>query len=389
MSIRKICVVTGSRAEYDLLYQLMNKLKQDSDFSLQVVVTGTHLSSEFGSTVDKIEEDGFIVDEKVHMLLSNDSPIAISKSIGLAVIAFADVFARLKPDLILILGDRFEILAVAQVAVIHQIPIAHIHGGEVTEGAYDDAIRHSLTKMSHYHFVAAEEYRKRVIQMGEDPKFVYNVGAPGIENLRKMDKLSKLELEQSLNFKLERPFFLVTFHPETVINLEGGSIDDLLLALAHFSEYSIIFTSPNADNGNKHISDAIRGFVDLYPNRSQFFVSLGRQRYLSLMHLAEMVIGNSSSGIIEAPALGVPTVNIGHRQAGRLMAESIVNTHLDRESIISAIEKVLLPDFKQKIGFAKSLYGKDETSQKILSILKQQKYFTKKQFFNINYESQT
>lgn len=360
--MRKICVVTGTRAEYGLLKPLLSKIKADDELQLQLVVTGMHLSPEFGLTYREIEEDGFIIDEKVEMLLSSDTSMGVAKAMGLATISFADSFNRLKPDVVVILGDRFEMLAVAQTALVMQIPIAHIAGGECTFGAYDDAIRHSITKMAKWHFVTNEEYRRRVIQMGEPPHSVYNVGAPGIENIMQIDLLSKKQLYQKLKLDNNAPILLITLHPET--NNDVNIIDNLLTALKGYSMFHLIFTKSNADNGGHLINYKIEDFVKKN-NNARLFDSLGQLLYLSTVKQAAVVIGNSSSGLVEVPYLKTPTLNIGNRQKGRLRSASIIDCEFSVEAINNGIDKCL--NFS---GVYAKDYGDGNTSEKILTVLK-------------------
>ncbi|EMI09494.1 UDP-N-acetylglucosamine-2-epimerase [Anoxybacillus gonensis] len=368
MSKRKICVVTGTRAEYGLLYWLMKGIQSDSDLELQIIVTGMHLSPEFGLTYKHIEEDGFIINEKVEMLLSSDTTIGITKALGLGTIGFADSLNRLKPDILVLLGDRFEILAAAQAAMIGRIPIAHIHGGEVTYGAYDDSIRHSITKMSYIHFVTTEVHRKRVIRLGEHPSRVYNVGAPGIENILKLPLLSKKQLEQSLGINLEKPVFLITHHPTTLGSNPIEGTKELLEALNHFSEATMIFTKANADDHGRTINYLIGEYVSKDPNRRKLFDSLGQVRYLSLLKYADVIIGNSSSGLIEAPYLETPTVNIGDRQRGRVRPHSVFDCRPEPNEIVNAIKKALHYQFKEEHRYR--IFGNGDTSIKILEVLK-------------------
>ncbi|MBF0240812.1 MAG: UDP-N-acetylglucosamine 2-epimerase (hydrolyzing) [SAR324 cluster bacterium] len=368
---RKICVVTGSRAEYGLLYWLMHEIRQDHELELQIIVTGMHLSPEFGWTFRQIEADGFELSAKVEMLLSSDSPVAIAKSMGLGTIGFADALDRLKPDIMVILGDRYEILAAAQAAMSLRIPIAHLHGGETTEGAIDEAIRHSITKMSHLHFVAAEPYQKRVIQLGEHPDRVFNVGAPGLESATRIDFLNRQAIEESLDFQLGPQNFLVTYHPVT---LESSSpekaIQSLLDALDHFSQAHIIFTKQNSDTDGRVIGLKIDEYVQRHPKRTKSFFSLGQLRYLSTLRQVDVVLGNSSSGIIEAPVFHKATVNIGKRQSGRLKADSIIDSHEDTNSIVSAIQQALSEKFQTHLKHVVSPYGAGNVSIKIKEILK-------------------
>ncbi len=359
---RKICIITGTRAEYGLLSNLAKKLREDQDFDLQMVATGMHLSPEFGSTYKEIENDGFFINEKVEILLSADSPTSIVKSMGLATISFADAFNRLEPDLLIILGDRFEMLAVAQTALIMRIPIAHIHGGECTFGAYDDAIRHSITKMATWHFTSTESHRKRVIQLGESPERVYNVGALGIENIVNLTLLTRQELFQTLQLDEERPMFLITYHPETNGHIHG--VYELLKALENYPDINLVFTKSNADNGGRFINKAIQQFT-LKHNNAKIFDSLGQLKYLSAVKYADVVIGNSSSGLIEVPYLETPTVNCGNRQEGREHPNSVVNTNMDAESILISIEKAR--KFSDKY---EHIFGDGIVSEKIISVLR-------------------
>lgn len=371
MAKRKICVLTGTRAEYGLLYWLMKEIQNDTDLELQIVVTGMHLSPEFGLTYRVIEQDGFTINERVEMLLSSDTPVGIAKSIGLGVIGFADVFARLKPDILVLLGDRFETFAAAQAAMIAKIPIAHIHGGESTQGAIDEAFRHSITKMAHIHFTAAEPYRKRVIQLGEDPARVINAGTPGLDHLNKTILLDKNQLEEEINFKLGEPFFLVTYHPVTLSDDDPGLVfNELLAALDEFPTAKIIFTKANADTYGRVINKMIDEYVKNHKNRAKAFTSMGQQLYLSAMKHANVVIGNSSSALTEAPALQKAAINIGKRQEGRLKATSIIDVDEEKESIVNAIKKALSNEFQEKLKNVKSLYGKGNASRKIKEILK-------------------
>ena len=368
---RKICVVTGTRAEYGLLYWLMKRLKNDPEVTLQIVATGMHLSPEFGLTVQQIEKDDFFINEKVEMLLSGDTPTAITKSIGLGVISFADAFNRLAPDIVVVLGDRFEIFAAAQAAMIMRIPIAHIHGGELTEGLIDDPIRHSITKMSHIHFTATEEYKKRVIQMGEQPSTVYNVGTLGLEGIKNLILLNKEDLSKNIGFSLNK-YFLITLHPTTLENSTAKKqIQVLLDALNEFPEYQVIFTKTNADTDGRVINQYIENYVKGNPEKACVFDSLGQLRYLSAIQHCDAVIGNSSSGLLEVPFFRKPTVNIGIRQGGRLKAESIIECDFDVNNIIKAINKAVSEKFNKQIQHIELLYGEGNTSEQIVDILKQ------------------
>lgn len=382
--MRKICVVTGTRAEYGLLYWLMKEIQDDTDLQLQLIVTGMHLSPEFGLTYKTIEEDGFIIDARVEMLLSSDTPVGIAKTIGLGVIGFADALDRLKPDVMIVLGDRYEILAAAQAALVARIPIAHIHGGETTEGAIDESIRHAITKMSHLHFVAAEPYRIRVIQLGEHPDTVFNVGAVGIESLNRLQLLDRVQLEQCIDFELGTTCFLVTYHPSTLGAIEPRSAMQALLgALHHFPDASIIFTKPNSDTDGRILGQMIDEYAQYNEGRVAVFTSLGQIRYLSAMKLADVVIGNSSSGIIEAPACGTPTVNIGERQSGRLKADSIIDCQETTESIVTAIKTALSVQFRSGIEQGVSLYGYGDSARQIKDQLKQARPAYTKRFYDL------
>jgi UDP-hydrolysing UDP-N-acetyl-D-glucosamine 2-epimerase len=368
---RKICVVTGSRAEYGLLYWLMKEILGDPDLQLQLVVTGMHLSPEFGLTFQTIEADGFSIDAKVEMLLSSDSPVGIAKSLGLGVIGMADALDRLRPDLLVLLGDRYEILAAAQAAMVARIPIAHLHGGEATEGVIDEAIRHAVTKMSHFHFVAAEPYRQRVIQLGENPDQVFNLGAIGLDNILRLPLLSREQLQEVLEFDLGPPIFLVTYHPVT-LEAQGVKhpVGQLLEALDAFPEARIVFTKSNSDTDGRNINQMIDQYTSRQPQRTKGFVTLGQLRYLSLLNVADVVIGNSSSGIIEGPALKTPTVNIGDRQRGRLKAPSVIDCGEDRGEIVAAIQRTLSPAFQEVAANVRSLYGNGGSSLKVKDVLK-------------------
>ena len=370
---RKICIVTGTRAEYGLLYWLMKEIAADPDLQLQSIATGMHLSPEFGLTYEHIEEDGFTIDAKVEMLLSSDSPVAIAKSMGLGVIGFADALHRLKPDIMVVLGDRFEILAAAQAAMVARIPIAHIHGGEATEGLIDEAIRHAVTKMAHLHFTAAETYRERVIQLGEAPERVFNTGAIGLDNLTKLNLLNRVKLETALGFPLSPgPVILCTLHPVTLSeNDPGDGVDEILKALDCLPNARVVFTKANADTGGRIINQVIDAYAEARPDRAVAFVTLGQVRYLSLLREVDVVLGNSSSGIVEAPTARIPTVNIGDRQRGRLKAPSIIDCDESAVSILAALERALSPEFQKVAAQGETDYGHGGASVRIKEILKE------------------
>lgn len=366
---RRICIVTGTRAEFGLLRFLMQRLEDDPTVDLQVVATGMHLSPAFGSTYREIEAAGFSIAAKVEMLLSSDSSSATTKSIGLGVIGFADAFAALRPDLIVLLGDRFEILAAAIAAMVAGVPVAHLHGGETTEGAFDEAIRHSITKMAHLHFVAAPEYRKRVIQLGEHPERVFLVGGLGVDAILHTELLDRAALEESIGIRLREKMLLITFHPVTLdLHSSGEQMQELLAALSDLSDTSLIFTMPNADTGNSEITSLLNQFVDQTAN-AHLFSSLGQRRYLSCMKLADGVIGNSSSGLAEAPSFRIGTVNIGDRQKGRLRAQSVIDCPPERDAIREAISTLYSDAFQRALSSVTNPYGDGGASERIARTL--------------------
>ena len=385
--MRKICVITGSRAEFGLLRWLMEAIERSPAMALQVVATGSHLSPEFGLTYREIEAAGFTIDRKVEMLLSSDTSTGVTKSIGLGVIGFADALRELDPDLVVLLGDRYEILAAATAAMIAHKPIAHLHGGEKTEGAFDDAIRHTITKMAHLHFVAAEEYRRRVIQLGEDPARVHLVGALGLDSLKRFELMSRPELEDSLDFRLGERNLLVTFHPETLLpGLAELHTGELLDALDVLSDVSMVFTLPNADTEGRKIASMIEAFVASRPN-ARSFVSLGQMRYLSLVSLVDAVVGNSSSGLIEVPSLGKPTVNIGERQKGRIRASSVIDCEPRRDDILKAIAATYEPGFRARLTSVINPYGSGGASDAIAQVIESCDLSTliRKRFYDLNW----
>ncbi len=367
MSKRKICVVTGTRAEFGLLYWLMKEMQNDQDLELQIIVTGMHLSPEFGLTYKLIEEDGFLIDAKIEMLLSSDTPVGIAKSLGLGVIGFADAIDRLRPDILVLLGDRYEILAAAQAAMVAKVPIAHIAGGDTTEGAFDEAIRHSITKMSHLHFVTNEVAAKRVRQLGENPDYVFLVGSPGIDQIKRLQLLDRDQLEKELNFRFMNKNLLVTFHPVTLDSQSSQEqFQSLLDALDMIgTEVGIIFTMPNADTGGRILIQMVEKYVAIHPN-SKAYKSLGHLRYLSILAHVDAVVGNSSSGLYEAPSFNKPTINIGDRQKGRLQALSVINCTPDTLDIMNSIQEALTKDCSDTLN----PYGDGESSPRIVSILK-------------------
>ncbi|MBK8892449.1 MAG: UDP-N-acetylglucosamine 2-epimerase (hydrolyzing) [Dechloromonas sp.] len=380
---RKVAVFTGTRAEYGLLYWLMKDIEASDHFTLQVIVSGMHLSPEFGETWKEVEADGFYIDAKVEMLLSSDTPVGVAKSMGLGTIGFADALERLKPDVLVVLGDRFEALAIVQTALVMRIPVAHLHGGEITEGAYDDAIRHAITKMASLHFVAAEPYRQRVIQMGESPERVFNVGALGLDHLLRSPRMPLAALGDSLGFSLRSPYFLVTYHPATLSDEDPAkSAKALLDALDEFPGYQLILTYPNADNGGRAIISMLEQYAAASGGRALAVPSLGFARYLGAMTHTAAVIGNSSSGIIEAPSFGVPTVNIGARQSGRLCARSVLHCPVETRAIVASIHKAVSPDFSALCRGVHNPYGNGDAAEKILDALTSCDLNPQKQFFD-------
>jgi GDP/UDP-N,N'-diacetylbacillosamine 2-epimerase (hydrolysing) len=367
---RTVCVVTGSRAEYGLLHWLMKEIAGRGDLALQVAATGMHLSAEFGNTVRAIEADGFAVDARVDMLLASDTPVAIAKSMGLGTIGFADAFDRLRPDIVVVLGDRFEILSAVQAALVARIPVAHLHGGETTEGAFDESIRHAITKMSHLHFTAAPRYRERVIQLGEDPARVFDFGPAAIDGLRRVALLDRPGLEASLAFRLGPRNLLVTFHPVTLEHASAGQqFEELLAALDGLADTHLIFTKPNADTDGRVIAERMDAYVQAHPATAAAFTSLGQLRYLSAMRQVDGVVGNSSSGIIEAPLMRVGTVNIGDRQKGRERVPSVIDCEPDRGAIRAAIDRLYAPEFQALLRSAADLQERAPVAPRIAEVL--------------------
>ncbi len=385
MTRRKICVVTGSRAEYGLLYWLMRGIRDCPDLELQVVVTGMHLSPEFGLTYRVIEEDGFRIDARLETLLSSDTAVGITKSMGIGMIGCAEIWPQLRPDIVIVLGDRFEILAVAAAAMMARVPIAHIHGGETTEGAVDESIRHAVTKMAHLHFVAAEEYRRRVIQLGEHPERVFLVGGLGIDNIQRLPLLGRDELERALDFRLGKRNLLVTFHPATLDErATSAQVSALLAALAERADTHLIFTMPNADADSRVIFTMIEQFVASRPRTARLYRSLGQLRYLSSIRHCDGVVGNSSSALIEAPGLGKGSVNIGDRQRGRLKALSVIDCEPEVAAIRAALERLYSAEFLAQLPHIVNPYGSGGASERIVQILRTVplERITVKQFYN-------
>lgn len=366
-----VAFVTGTRAEYGLLRPLMQEAAADAEVKVQVIVTGTHLSNEFGLTWHEIEKDGFSVDERVEILLSSDTDVAVCKAMGLALISFGEVYARLKPAIVVGLGDRFELLAAVAAASVCRHRVAHIHGGELTEGAFDDAFRHAITKMSHLHFTSTEVYRNRVVQLGESPDRVFNVGALGIDNIRTLDLLSRGDLERELDVRLDRRTLLVTFHPVTLEEgMAKSQFGELLAALNEMRDTQFVFTKANADPEGRTINAMIDDFVQRRADSARDFVSLGQLRYLSLMKYVNAVVGNSSSGLIEAPSLQVPTVNVGDRQRGRVRAASVIDCAPTRKAIEEALGRALSEEFRSSLKGLENPYGDGHSARRIWTLLK-------------------
>lgn len=368
---RKVCVVTGTRADYGCLRWVMEGIKAAKGLELQVIATGMHLSPEFGLTYREIEKDGFVIDRKVEMLLSSDTPSGISKSMGLGMMGFADAFEQLQPDLVLVLGDRFEIFTAASAAMVARIPLAHLHGGETTEGAIDEAIRHAITKMSHLHFVAAEDYRRRVIQLGEAPERVFLVGGLGIDNILRLQLLDRAALEDALDFKLGPKNLLVTFHPVTLEkSTAGAQMAELLAALDELEDTHLIFTMPNADTDGRVLIGMIEQYVATHSN-ARAYTSLGQLRYLSCIRQMDGVVGNSSSGLAEVPSFRKGTVNIGDRQRGRLKADSVIDCAPERQSIAAALRTLYSPEFQTRLPAVRNPYGEGGASEKVVRVLQE------------------
>ena len=369
--MRKICFFTGTRAEYGIMSRLMRMVADSSDCEIQIISTNMHLSPEFGLTYKEIEADGFHIDKKVEMLLSSDTANGTVKSMGLATIGFADALEDLKPDLAVILGDRYEMLAAAQSCLIYKIPVAHLYGGEITEGAYDDAIRHAITKLSHLHFTSTVEYRQRIIQMGEQPDHVFWVGALGADNIANESILPLNNLEEGINFHLRKEFLLITFHPVTMENHTAEEqCMDLLRALADINrDYQLIFTLPNSDTEGRVIINMVNEFVEKDKAHRFAIASLGKKRYYTALKYCSAVVGNSSSGLAEAPSFHKPTLNIGDRQKGRTRGESVIDVPANYESIKNGLKKVLSPEFKELARKASNPYEKRGTIESIFKVI--------------------
>jgi len=381
MSKRTVCVVTGTRADYGLFYPIMQKIQASDSLALQIVATTMHLSEEFGLTYKQIEKDGFTIDEKIENLLASDSKGAIAKSTGLAIILLSDVFSRLKPDVVLLLGDRFETHAAATTAMLMNIPIGHIHGGEVTEGAVDEQIRHAITKMAYLHFTSTEEYEQRVIQLGESPERVFCTGAPGLDNISNMALLDKETVEKELNWEIVSQTALFTFHSETLSSDDGKVLIKRILQVVESLGINVLFTYANADDGGRAINYAIEQFTGQNKEKYCVVKNLGQLKYLSVMKYVDLLIGNTSSGIIEAATLHKPVVNIGNRQQGRIQSGNVINCDID--GLEKAINHALTNDFIKQCETVTNLYGEGKASEQIVEQLEQQDLSCIKRFHDI------
>lgn len=388
--MKKICIITGTRAEYGLLKPLIDRVDCADDLELQLVVTGMHLSTEFGLTYHEIEKDGYPIKKKIEMLLSSDTTVGITKSMGIALIGFADYFEENKPDIAIILGDRYEMLVAASAAMVARIPIAHIHGGELTEGAIDESIRHSITKMSHLHFTTTDEYRKRVIQLGEQPEYVYHVGALGVENVKKIKLLTQKKLEEQICFHFTEPTILVTYHPVTLERMTSKEqFNNILSVIDKHKDISVIFTKANSDTDGRIINEMMDNYVSKNMDRCRVYTSLGQLRYLSALQFCSAVVGNSSSGIIEVPSFGIPTVNIGDRQKGRVCAKSVISCGNSVREIENAICKALSSEFREEAKKVNNPYEGENTADKIMQIISSmltKGIDIKKRFYDLNVE---
>ena len=390
--MKKICVVTATRAEYGLLKPVMSRIKDDEGLELQILVIGAHLSPEFGLTYKEIEKDGFEIDQKIEMLLSSDTSTGVVKSMGVELISLAEYFEGHRPDMLVVLGDRYEMLMVASAALIFAIPIAHIHGGEITEGAFDDAIRHSITKMSQIHFASTEEYRHRIIQLGENPRNVFYTGALGVENIVNEELLDRTSLESDIDFFIDENTIMVTYHPVTLENIPSKVQFEKLLAVIEKNEkLRVIFTKANSDTDGRIINYMIDKFVESHKERCVAFTSLGRVRYLSALQFCGAVVGNSSSGIIEAPSFHIPTINIGNRQQGRIYADTVINCGYEMESIQMALDKAFSGEFQNQLKMVNNPYEKTGTSKLIVEKIKEmliKDNGVKKHFYDVQFKEE-
>lgn len=389
---RKICVFTGTRAEYGLLNPLMREIKKDERLALQIIVSGMHLSREFGLTYREIEKDGFLINDKVKIPLDSDSPAGISRAMGMGIIGMSRAYERLKPDIVVVLGDRFEALSAAASAMLARIPLAHIHGGEATYGLIDEAIRHSITKMSHLHFTSTPEYRRRVIQLGEDPRRVFCTGALGIDNIRAIKLMSKSKFEKWASIKFSKRNLLITFHPVTLENnTSKEQFRDLLAALDELKDTSLFFTKANADTSGRVINSMIDDYASRNRHKARAFTSMGQLRYLSAMRYVDAVVGNSSSGIIEVPSFRIGTINIGDRQAGRIKASSVIDCLPEKNSIRRAFKKLYSLRFKRILRSVVNPHGDGNAAKRIAKILKNTDLdnILKKRFYDIPFAAKS
>jgi UDP-hydrolysing UDP-N-acetyl-D-glucosamine 2-epimerase len=380
MSKKKVCVVTGTRAEYGLFLPIMKKIQTSDYLELKIVATTMHFAEEFGNTYKQIEEDGFMINEKIENLLSSDTKSSVAKSTGLAIILLSDAFSRIKPDIVLLLGDRFETHAAATTAMLMNIPIAHIHGGEITEGAIDEKIRHSITKMSSLHLTSTEEYKNRVIQMGECPESVFSVGAPGLDNIANMDLLNRYELENALNWRINKPTALFTYHPETLSTNDVQEEIRKILSAIKSSAINVLFTYANSDNGGRIINNEIEKFALRDKTKYLVVKNLGQLKYLSAMKHLDVVIGNTSSGIIEAASFCKPVINIGNRQLGRMQSKNIINCAI--ENVELSINKSITKNFLSTCHNVVNIYGDGGSAEKIVKVLTKMSLIITKKFID-------
>ena len=388
--VKRICVVTGTRAEYGLLRTFMQEITQHEALDLSLVVTGSHLANSTGATIDEVNQDAFPVVAKIPILSDAHGELDVAKATGKAISNLAASFQQIQPDLIVLLGDRFETFAAAVAATLIRIPIAHFHGGETTEGAFDESFRHAITKMSHFHFTATERYRKRVIQLGEHPDSVFHIGALGIDAIENCNYLSRGELEKELEIQWQTQNLLVTFHPVTLEKTSAEKqISNLLKALEQLPNLGLIFTMPNADPESEPIRQKIIDFCRVHSHRAWCFDSLGQQKYFSALNVVDAVVGNSSSGLIEAPSFGIPTVNIGNRQKGRDCGTSVIHCEAEFDSIVDAIRKALDEEMRQQAANTKNIYGEPGAAKKSVEILRKASLdgILKKAFFDVEFQA--
>lgn len=384
--MRKIAIVTASRAEYGLLKPLITSVNNSHDFSLKLLVTGMHLMPEHGNTYLQILKDGFQIDAKIYDGLDGDDAIAISKALSKATFGFAETYQKFKPDLLIVLGDRIELLAAVSAAIVANLPVAHIHGGETTEGAYDEFVRHAITKMSHLHFASCKVYRNRIIQLGERPNSVFNVGAIGVDSIKKLKLLNREQLEESVGIKFKESLIIITFHPVTLENNSAKEqFENLLEVVDGLNNFTLIFTKPNSDKGSAVINSLIDRYAKKNSNKAIAFDSMGQLRYLSAIKHADFVIGNSSSGILEVPYFNKPTINIGVRQKGRIAPASVINCEPNKVDIFKAVQKAQSYNFKKAISNQDQIYGDGTATEKIMAVIRSNKDINlQKSFYDLN-----